>query len=53
LRECEKKREPSASRKKLTDGSGIELMELVGGKFDPDVFSPAVATRKTMGGVLK
>jgi hypothetical protein len=28
-------------------------MELVGGKFDPDVFSPAVATRKTLGGVLK
>jgi hypothetical protein len=39
--------------RKLTDGSGIELMELVGGKFEPDVFSPAVATRKTMGGVLK
>ena len=34
----------------LTDKSGIELLEWVGGRLYHDAFSPAVATRKIMRG---
>jgi hypothetical protein len=36
----------------MTDGSAIELLEWVGGKLDPDAFSPSIATRKRKRGVL-